>query len=96
MAERKVAEQALLVSEQRYQSLLASTTDYVYTVTMDHGRALATSHGPGCEAVTGFTSREFDADTSLWYRIVDLHGGAIAIRNAPQGGACVTLILKRE
>jgi hypothetical protein len=29
MAERKVAERALLVSEQRYQSLLASTNDYV-------------------------------------------------------------------
>ena len=69
-AERQVAEQALLVSEQRYQSLLASTTDYVYTVTMDHGRSVATSHGPGCEAVTGFTSREFDADASLWYRMI--------------------------
>lgn len=30
MAERKVAERALLVSEQRYQSLLASTNDYVH------------------------------------------------------------------
>jgi PAS domain-containing protein len=29
MAERKVAEEALLLSEQRYQSLLASTTDDV-------------------------------------------------------------------
>jgi PAS domain S-box-containing protein len=69
-AERKVAEQALMVSEQRYQSLLASTTDYVYTVTMDRGRSVATAHGPGCEAVTGFTSREFDADASLWYRMI--------------------------
>jgi hypothetical protein len=34
MAERQVAEQALLVSEQRYQSLLASTTDYVYMHTL--------------------------------------------------------------
>jgi PAS domain S-box-containing protein len=70
MAERKVAEQALLVSEQRYQSLLASTSDYVYTVTMDRGRSVATAHGPGCEAITGFTSREFDADPSLWYRMI--------------------------
>jgi signal transduction histidine kinase len=29
-------------------------------------------------------------------RIVDLHGGAIAIRNAPPGGVRVTLILKLE
>src|SRR5512136_1314606 len=70
VAERKAAEQTLLASGQQYLSLLASATDYVYTVTMDCGRAVATSHGPGCEAVTGFTSREFDADASLWYRMI--------------------------
>jgi PAS domain S-box-containing protein len=70
LAEQKVAEQALWVSEQRYQSLPASTTDYVYAVTVDRGRSVATSHDPGCEAITGFTSREFDADASLWYRMI--------------------------
>ena len=29
-------------------------------------------------------------------KIVDLHGGTIGIRNAPHGGAQVTLILKTE
>lgn len=70
VAERKMSQQALRASEQRYQSLLASATDYVYTVTMDRGRAMATSHCPGCEAVTGFTAREFNADASLWFRMV--------------------------
>jgi PAS domain-containing protein len=58
LAERKHSAQALEESEQRYQSLLASTKDYVYAITMDRGRSVATSHGPGCEMVTGFTSRE--------------------------------------
>ena len=69
-AERKVAEQALQESEQRYKRLLASTADYVYTVTVDRGRSVATSHGPGCEAVTGYASREFGANPSLWSRMI--------------------------
>ncbi|MGO8675865.1 MAG: sensor histidine kinase [Limisphaerales bacterium] len=57
-------------SEQRYQRLLAAVTDYVFSVTVDDGRPVATSHGPGCEAVTGFTQAEFDADPFLWFHMV--------------------------
>ena len=64
------ADQAVKESERRYQRLLASVTDYVYLVTVDDGRATATSHGPGCEAVTGFTPGEFEADPYLWFRMV--------------------------
>jgi PAS domain S-box-containing protein len=67
---RRIAEQATLESEQRYKRLLASVTDYVYTVTLEGGRAVSTVHGPGCEAVTGYTSNEFEADQALWYRMV--------------------------
>jgi PAS domain S-box-containing protein len=70
MAERETAEQSLVASERRYQSLLASTIDYVYTVTLDGRRSVSTSHGSGCEAVTGFTSPEFDANPMLWYRMI--------------------------
>lgn len=68
--EKNHAEQAAQESEQRYKRLLASVTDYVYSVTVDHGRPTATAHGPGCEAVTGYSSREFDADPFLWYRMI--------------------------
>lgn len=70
IAERKSTEQSLLDSEQRYKRLLACVTDYVYTVTVEHGRPLATSHGQGCEAVTGYTPAEFYADPFLWYRMI--------------------------
>jgi hypothetical protein len=64
------ADLALRESEQRFKRLLASVTDYVYAVALEHGRPAATSHGSGCEAVTGYTSGEFDADPFLWYRMI--------------------------
>lgn len=67
---RKLTDAATMESEQRYKRLLASVTDYVYTVTVEDGRAVATSHGPGCEAVTGYTEEEFETDQTLWYRMI--------------------------
>ena len=64
------AAEATLESEHRYKRLLASVTDYVYTVMVEAGRAVATLHGPGCEAVTGYTSEEFETDQTLWYRMI--------------------------
>jgi PAS domain S-box-containing protein len=62
--ERKLAE-----SEQRYQSLLEATSDYVYSVDLSKGAA-RTSHGLGCEAVTGYSQADFTNDPYLWYRVV--------------------------
>jgi len=66
---REIA-QALGESEQRYQRLLSAVTDYIYSVNLVNGRPNTTSHGPGCEAVTGYTSAEFAADPYLWYRVI--------------------------
>src|SRR6185369_9522002 len=46
--ERKRVEEALRESEQRYRWLLGSTIDYIYTVTMENGHWLRSSHSPGC------------------------------------------------
>ena len=40
--------------------------DYVYTVTIENGVAVATKQGPGCEAVTGFGADAFEKDPELW------------------------------
>ncbi|HVM49574.1 MAG TPA: PAS domain S-box protein [Candidatus Acidoferrum sp.] len=56
--------------EQRYARLLASVTDYVYTVTVEQGQPVMISHGAGCEAVTGYASDEFEADPFLWESII--------------------------
>jgi diguanylate cyclase (GGDEF)-like protein/PAS domain S-box-containing protein len=58
---------ALLESEARYRQLLESVTDYVYTVQIENGRPVTTSHGPGCAAVTGYTSDEYTVNPFLWY-----------------------------
>jgi len=68
--ERKRTEEALRESEQRYRRLLGSTTDYIYTVGVDHGVSLPASHGPACAAVTGYTAEEYAADEHLWYRMI--------------------------
>jgi PAS domain S-box-containing protein len=67
---KKQSELASLESEERYKRLLASVTDYVYAVAVQDGRAVSTFHGAGCEAVTGYTSAEFEADQTLWYRMI--------------------------
>jgi len=70
VAERKHFDSPLAESEQRYERLLMATTDYVYTVQVKAGQSQETVHGPGCEAVTGYTSREFSSDPYLWYRVI--------------------------
>src|SRR4029453_9863750 len=67
---RGLVQAATLESEQRYERLLASVTDYVYSVAIERGKAVSTTHGPGCEAVTGYSSEEFAADQSLWYEMI--------------------------
>lgn len=68
--ETSSCEEVVVESEQRYKRLLASVTDYVYGVTIEDGKAVSTFHGPGCEAVTGYTSEEFENDQTLWYRMI--------------------------
>jgi PAS domain S-box-containing protein len=63
-------DQTIRESEQRYRRLLASVTDYVYTVTLEDGRVAGTVHGPGCEAVTGYSPKEFEQDPDLWQRMI--------------------------
>jgi len=70
LKERDNAERAALESEQRYERLLASLTDYVYSVAFEDGRPVATVHSPGCEAVTGYTPNEFSKDPWLWYTMI--------------------------
>ena len=70
ISERKQMEDALRASEQRYKRLLDSVTDYIYAVQLEHGRPVSTSHGPGCQAVTGYTPEEYIADPYLWYQMI--------------------------
>jgi len=57
-------------SEERYRRLLETVTDYVYTVQVENGRAVSTSHGAGCERVTGYRPADYAGDPDLWYSMV--------------------------
>ncbi len=63
-------EAALRESEERYQRITQAITDYIYTVRVAGGRAVETTHGPGCLAVTGYREDEFVRDRYLWYHMV--------------------------
>ncbi len=62
--------ESLLKSEERYRRLIESVTDYIYTVSVEAGKAVSTKHGPACIAVTGYSSEEYDADHNLWFQMV--------------------------
>lgn len=61
---------AVRSSEERYRRLLETVTGYVYAVKVENGRAVSTSHGEGCLAVTGYSPAEYAADPDLWYRMI--------------------------
>lgn len=43
---------------------------YIYTVRLENGTPVETTHSDRCITVTGYTSEEFDADPYLWIRMV--------------------------
>lgn len=62
---------AELAKSQAYtQQILATITDYIYTVTVKDGVAVATTHQPTCFAITGYTVEEFVAEPVLWEKMV--------------------------
>ncbi len=78
------AEEAARQSEQRYRELLASVTDYIYSVHLDNGAVVGTSHGPGCLAVTGYQPEEYARDPDLWHRMVHPDDTAAVVANAAE------------
>ncbi|NCC77792.1 MAG: PAS domain S-box protein, partial [Clostridia bacterium] len=70
ITEQRQAELALKESEVRYRRLVESATDYIYTVKVENGRVVSTSHGPACVTITGYTSEEYESDPDLWFKMV--------------------------
>ena len=67
---RKHAEAMLQESEQRYRRITEGLTDYLYTVRVQDGRAVETTHSEACVSVTGYRSEEFAAFPYLWLDMV--------------------------
>jgi two-component system, cell cycle sensor histidine kinase and response regulator CckA len=82
ITERKRAEEAVRESEQRYRQLLASVTDYLYTVDIEAGRPRSTTHGPGCAGVTGYAPSDYTANPYLWFEMTHPEDQARVIEHA--------------
>ncbi len=67
---RKKAEELLIERDVRYKRLFESVVGYIYTVFIENKSPVRTVHGPGCEAVTGYTPEDFAADPELWYKMI--------------------------
>ncbi len=67
---RMAAQEELIASEVRFRRITESVTDYVFAVRVADGQVTSTEHGPGCEAVTGYTPAEFAADPYLWLSMI--------------------------
>jgi PAS domain S-box-containing protein len=70
LVERKQAEEALQVSEERYKRITSALTDYLYTVKVKDGKAIETTHNDACLSISGYSSDEFNADPYLWINMV--------------------------
>ena len=87
ITEQKRTEDALRKSEERYKELLASITDYIYTVHFQNETVAFTSHGPGCLAVTGYNPEDYTKDPDLWYRMVHPDDRPAVVANAAKMAA---------
>ncbi len=67
---RERLQDVLRDSEQSYKRLVQYLTDYIYTVFIENGEAIYTYHGPGCLAVTGYSSKDYADDPGLWFEMV--------------------------
>jgi PAS domain S-box-containing protein len=70
VTDRNRMEEELRDSKLRYQILLESVTSYTYTVYIEDDLPFATTHSPGCTAVTGYSSDEYAADQLLWHTMI--------------------------
>jgi PAS domain S-box-containing protein len=68
--------------EQRYNRLLRYLTDYIYTVHVEKNKVVYTYHGPGCVAVTGYTSDDLHEDADLWHSMVHEDDKAAVLERA--------------
>ena len=70
IAELERAQQDVEQTKARYRRITEATSNYIYTVRIENGQPVQTTHRPACVAVTGYTEDEFNADPYLWIRMV--------------------------
>ena len=70
ITEVKEVHDLLRERERRYRQLFAAVTSYAYTVKIEKGVSVSTTHGDGCMAVTGHPPEDYEADPDLWVAMI--------------------------
>lgn len=74
ITDRKKTEELLKISEDRYQKITQTMTDYIFTVYFEDNNPVKTVHEPSCLKITGYTADEFSRNPFLWIEMVpDFH-----------------------
>ncbi|MCD4831098.1 MAG: response regulator [Anaerohalosphaeraceae bacterium] len=63
-------ENQLHKSEERYQHITDSITDYIFTAKITDGKISKMIHNDTAIAVTGYSAKELNSEQSLWLKIV--------------------------
>jgi PAS domain S-box-containing protein len=101
ITDRKLMENGLMESDERYRRITASVMDYFLTVHVEDGKATRTTHGEACIGVTGYAAGEFAADPYLWYTMIvpedrDLVAGQAADILSGAGARAVSHRIRRK
>ncbi len=70
ITERKWVEDTVRQSEERHKRLVGAVTTYTYTVLVENGMAVGTTHSEGCLEVTGYNPSEYHADPHIWFSMI--------------------------
>ncbi|MFC1671482.1 PAS domain-containing protein [Spirochaetota bacterium] len=68
--ERKLAEKALIESEDRFRNVINNVLEYIYSTEYIYGDLTSTFHSPRCRDITGYTSEEYMENPDLWMQNV--------------------------
>ena len=74
----RVTAEELRQSNERYQRLLESIINHVYTVQVEGEAVTRITHRPSCEPLTGYGAEAFEFDPDLWERLIHEEDCALA------------------
>lgn len=67
---KKMEDEALRLSEERFRTVVHNINEYIYSVTYENGTAVSTYHSPKCRDITGYTEEELGNDPQLWFSMI--------------------------
>ena len=70
MTEEKKAQNALLLSEERYRSISENINECIWTAERQKGKLKVVFYTPAVKKITGYSTEEYLNDSSLWKKII--------------------------